>query len=357
MYYPQKKQSIWTILGILALIVIAVWLFVALKSVLTPFVTAAVLAYILNPLTHKLAQKMSRGKAAMLVMLFAFAIIIVLMMIVIPMLINQTQNLIAKIPQLFQWANNTAVPFINRIFHTQYSLDAGTFNQLWGEHNQAVQAALKKLAPSLLKQGGGIMAFVVNLMLLPFLLYYFLLDWQRWIDNIYTLIPLKFKPTVKRIAGNLDEVLGEFLRGQLSVMLIMGVVYGTGLMLTGLDNGFAIGMIAGLLVFVPYLGAFTGLLLATFAALLQFHSIGGLLAVWAVFMVGQFLESFIITPKIVGEKIGLSPLAVIFALTAFGELLGFVGMLLALPLAAMCVVLFREAVAKYHASDWYLNKE
>ena len=355
MYYPQKKQSIWTILGILALIIIAVWLFVALKSVLTPFVTAAVLAYILNPLTNKLAQRMSRGKAAMLVMLFAFAIIIVLMMIVIPMLINQTQNLIAKIPQLFQWANNTAVPFINRIFHTQYSLDAATFNQLWGEHNQAVQAALKKLAPSLLKQGGGIMAFVVNLMLLPFLLYYFLLDWQRWIDNIYTLIPLKFKPTVKRIAGNLDEVLGEFLRGQLSVMLIMGVVYGTGLMLTGLDNGFAIGMIAGLLVFVPYLGAFTGLLLATLAAVLQFNSIGGLVAVWSVFLVGQFLESFIITPKIVGEKIGLSPLAVIFALTAFGELLGFVGMLLALPLAAMCVVLFREAVAKYHDSDWYLN--
>lgn len=355
MYYPQKKQSIWTILGILALIFLALWLFVALKSVLTPFVTAAVLAYILNPLTEKLSRKMSRGKAAMLVMLLTIAIIIVLMMIIVPMLINQTQNMIAKIPQLFQWVNNKAVPFINNLLHTNYALDAGTFNQLWAEHNQTVQAALTKLAPSLLKQSGGIIAFVVNLMLLPFLLYYFLLDWQRWIDNIYALIPVKYKPTVQRIAGDLDQVLGEFLRGQLSVMIIMGVIYGVGLMLTGLDNGFAIGMIAGLLVFVPYLGAFTGLLLATLAAVLQFNSIGGLIAVWSVFMVGQFLESFIITPKIVGEKIGLSPLAVIFALTAFGELLGFVGMLLALPLAAMCVVLFREAVAKYHNSDWYLN--
>lgn len=355
MYYPKRQQSIWTILGILALIVAAVWLFVALKSVLTPFVTAAVLAYILNPLTNKLAQKMSRSKAAMLVMLLTFAVVVVLMMIVIPMLIHQTQSLIAKIPQLFQWANNTAIPFINRLFHTQYSMDAGTFNQLWAEHNQSVQAALKKLAPSLLKQSGGVIAFVVNLMLLPFLLYYFLFDWQRWINNIYALIPVRFVPTVERIAHNLDEVLGEFLRGQLSVMLIMGVVYGTGLMLTGLDNGFAIGMIAGLLVFVPYLGAFTGLLLATFAALLQFNSWGGIIAVWCVFGVGQFLESFIITPKIVGEKIGLSPLAVIFALTAFGELLGFVGMLLALPLAAMCVVLFREATEKYHQSDWYLS--
>ncbi|MBR5675885.1 MAG: AI-2E family transporter, partial [Neisseriaceae bacterium] len=218
MYYPQKKQSIWTILGILALIIAAVWLFVALKSVLTPFVTAAVLAYILNPLTEKLSRKMSRGKAAMLVMLLTIAIIIVLMMIIVPMLINQTQNMIAKIPQLFQWVNNKAVPFVNNLLHTNYALDAGTFNQLWAEHNQTVQAALTKRAPSLLKQSGGIIAFVVNLMLLPFLLYYFLLDWQRWIDNIYALIPVKYKPTVQRIAGDLDQVLGEFLRGQLSVM-------------------------------------------------------------------------------------------------------------------------------------------
>ncbi len=355
MYYPQKKQSIWTILGILALIATCVWLFVALKSVLTPFVTAAVLAYILNPITNKLSQKMSRQRASMLVMMLSVSVIIVLMMIVVPMLINQTQNMIAKIPQLFQWTSNTALPFFNRIFHTHYTLDAATFNQLWSEHNKTFQSALTKLAPSILKQGGGIVTFIVNLMLLPFLLYYFLLDWQRWIKNIYSLIPVRFATTVKRVAGDLDKVLGEFLRGQISVMIIMGMVYGVGLMLAGLDNGFAIGMIAGLLVFVPYLGAFTGLLLATLAAVLQFNSIGGLVAVWSVFAVGQFLESFIITPKIVGEKIGLSPLAVIFALTAFGELLGFVGMLLALPLAAMCVVLFREAVTKYHESDWYLK--
>ena len=140
------------------------------------------------------------------------------------------------------------------------------------------------------------------------------------------------------------------------VMLIMGVIYGTGLMLTGLDSGFAIGMIAGILVFVPYLGAFTGLLLATVAALLQFGSWQGLFTVWTVFAVGQLLESFLITPKIVGDRIGLSPFWVIFSLMAFGQLMGFTGMLIGLPLAAICLVLLRESSQVYFASNFYNHK-
>ena len=154
----------------------------------------------------------------------------------------------------------------------------------------------------------------------------------------------------------MDEVLGEFLRGQLMVMLIMGVVYGVGLMLTGLDSGFAIGMIAGILVFIPYLGAFTGLLLATVAALLQFGTWHGLIMVWVVFGIGQFLESFIVTPKIVGDRIGLSPFWVIFSLMAFGQLMGFVGMLAGLPLAAVTLVLLREGAAAYFGSRFYKHK-
>ena len=141
------------------------------------------------------------------------------------------------------------------------------------------------------------------------------------------------------------------------VMLIMGMLYGTGLMLTGLDSGFAIGMVAGILVFVPYLGAFTGLLLATLAAVLQFNTWGGLLAVWGVFAVGQLLESFLITPKIVGDRIGLSPFWVIFSLMAFGQLFGFVGMLIALPLAAICLVLIQEGKQFYLNSHFYQREE
>ena len=155
----------------------------------------------------------------------------------------------------------------------------------------------------------------------------------------------------------MDNVLGEFLRGLLMVMLIMGLIYGFGLMFVGLDSGFAIGMIAGILVFVPYLGAFTGLLLATLAALLQFGSWQGLLMVWGVFAVGQFLESFFITPQIVGDRIGLSPFWVIFSLMAFGQLMGFVGMLVGLPLAAVTLVLLREGANAYFKSGFYRQEQ
>lgn len=210
--------------------------------------------------------------------------------------------------------------------------------------------------PTLMRQSTQVIAGVSNFLLLPFLLYYFLLDWKRWSNGIQALIPRRFVDTYMRITGNMDSVLGEFLRGQLTVMLIMGLVYGMGLMLTGLDSGFAIGMIAGILVFVPYLGAFTGLLLASLAAVLQFGSWPGVLMVWGVFAVGQFLESFFITPKIVGDRIGLSPFWVIFSLMAFGQLMGFVGMLIGLPLAAVTLVLLREGVNAYFASHFYKHR-
>ena len=207
-----------------------------------------------------------------------------------------------------------------------------------------------------MRQSGNVISGMSNLILLPLLLYYFLLDWKRWSYGISALVPRRFIDTYTRITSNMDEVLGEFLRGQLMVMLIMGLVYGVGLMLVGLDSGFAIGMIAGILVFIPYLGAFTGLLLATVAALLQFGTWNGLIMVWVVFAIGQFLESFIVTPKIVGDRIGLSPFWVIFSLMAFGQLMGFVGMLAGLPLAAVTLVLLREGVNAYFHSRFYKHK-
>ena len=207
-----------------------------------------------------------------------------------------------------------------------------------------------------MRQSGNVISGMSNLILLPLLLYYFLLDWKRWSYGISALVPRRFIDTYTRITSNMDEILGEFLRGQLMVMLIMGLVYGVGLMLVGLDSGFAIGMIAGILVFIPYLGAFTGLLLATVAALLQFGTWNGLIMVWVVFAIGQFLESFIVTPKIVGDRIGLSPFWVIFSLMAFGQLMGFVGMLAGLPLAAVTLVLLREGVNAYFHSRFYKHK-
>lgn len=352
---PQTEKRPWTpwLVG-LALTASVVWLVMALQSVLTPFVVAGILAYILNPLVEKLRSRgVARPLAAMLVMLFALLMLALLLLIIVPMLVTQFENLTSKLPDFIHWFKGKALPWLNSMLGMSIQLDSDYAANWVQQHMGSLREGISKAGPALVRQGGSILVTFSNLLLLPFLLYYFLLDWTRWTHGLNVLIPRRVLPVYKRIAGNMDKVLGEFLRGQIMVMLIMGLIYGVGLMLTGLDSGFAIGMVAGLLVFVPYLGAFTGLLLATVAAILQFDSWTGLLLVWAVFAVGQFLESFFITPKIVGDRIGLSPFWVIFALMAFGQLFGFVGMLLALPLAAMTLVLLQEGAHAYLSSKYY----
>ena len=356
--YRRRKHTYTPYLTGIAVFGGLLWLMHQLGSMLTPFVSAAILAYILNPLVEKLRDRgLKRGMAAMVVMLFALGLLTLLLLIIVPMLVNQFQNMLVKLPTLVAYVQDGLLPWINAKFRVNIALDMGSIDA-WLKANTAdIQDSLSKAVPMLMKQGGNVLLMAANMVLLPFLLYYFLLDWQRWNHGLKAMIPRRYVDTVNRITANMDRVLGEFLRGQLTVMLVMGTLYGVGLMLVGLDSGFAIGMVAGLLVFVPYLGAFVGLLLATLAALLQFNSLTGLLMVWAVFGIGQFIESFLITPKIVGDRIGLSPFWVIFALAAFGQLMGFVGMLLALPLAAICLVLFREGVDAYFKTGYYLREK
>lgn len=355
--YQKRRRGMQPWMAAVVALLVVIWLFYALGNILTPFLIAAVLAYILNPLVEKLRDRgMKRTLASMLVMVFALIVLLALVLIIVPMLVNQFNNLVSRLPQIVGYVQNTLLPWIQHFAGDYVSLDADSIVAWLQSHTGSLNEALQKIVPTVMKQGGNVVLGVTNLFLLPFLLYYFLLDWQRWAHGIRVLIPRRYVDTYSRISSNMDKVLGEFLRGQLTVMLVMGLVYGIGLMLTGLDSGFAIGMIAGILVFVPYLGAFTGLLLATVAALLQFGSWQGLLMVWAVFAVGQFLESFFITPKIVGERIGLSPFWVIFSLMAFGQLMGFIGMLIGLPLAAVSLVLLREGADAYFQSHFYRHK-
>lgn len=355
--YQKKTRGIkpWIIMGVV--LAVLVWLLYALGNILTPFIVAAVLAYVLNPLVEWLQRRrIKRGLASMMVMVFALSLLLALLLIIVPMLVGQFNNLLERLPQIVNFLQNVLLPWLNRIGGRFVQIDSASVIAWVQSHTGELSNTLKTVMPTLMRQSSNVLAGLSNLMLLPFLLYYFLLDWKRWSYGINALVPRRFVDTYTRITGNMDSVLGEFLRGQLTVMLIMGLVYGVGLMLVGLDSGFAIGMIAGILVFVPYLGAFTGLLLATVAAVLQFGSWSGLLMVWGVFAVGQFLESFIITPKIVGDRIGLSPFWVIFSLLAFGQLMGFVGMLVGLPLAAVTLVLVREGVSAYFGSHFYKHK-
>lgn len=356
--YLRRKNTIvpWIILGVVALVLF--WLLGQIRNILLPFVLAAILAYILNPLVDKLEKKgIKRVGGSMLVMLFCFFVLLSLILVIVPMLLSQLNALIDQIPSFLIFIQDKALPRINELLNTHYSIDlTGHFVATLIQDNAVViRSYLAKILPSIAQGGGVMITFVVNMVLLPFLLYYCLHDWPRWVDRMYKMVPRRWSSHVGHVTHRLDNVLGEFLRGQLLVMLIMGVIYGSLLSIVGLNSGFAIGMVAGILVFIPYLGAFTGLLLATVAALLQFDTVSGLLMVWGVFCIGQFLESFFITPYLLGERIGLTPLAVIFSLMAFGELMGFVGILLALPMAAICLVLIQEGLRIYYSSHFYLE--
>lgn len=354
-----EKKPVWLPWAAVAAVILAfAWLVAALRDILTPFIVAAVIAYILNPLVEKLRRfRIKRGVASMLVTLLALFVLFALMLIIVPMLITQFQNMMARLPQIISYTQDHLIPWINDHFSQYISINRETMTAWLKNHADTLQKGLSTIAPTLVERSSAMAIGLSNIILLPLLLYYFLLDWKRWSRDIQTLIPRRFINGYNRITREMDTVLGEFLRGQLAVMLIMGLIYGTGLALTRLDSGFAIGMIAGLLVFVPYLGAFTGLLLATLAALLQFDSWYSILWVWGVFCLGQFLESFFITPKIVGDRIGLSPFWVIFSLMAFGQLMGFVGMLIGLPLAAVSLVLLREGAALYLGSNFYRYRQ
>jgi predicted PurR-regulated permease PerM len=210
-----------------------------------------------------------------------------------------------------------------------------------------------KLFTSVTIGGLAVVGFFVNLILVPVVTFYLLRDWDKFMANIDALIPRRWHERVSGIVREIDSVLAEFLRGQLMVMLIMAVYYSAGLAVAGLQFALPIGIISGLLVFVPFVGSITGLVLSMLAAATQFTTLGAFGGVAAVFVIGQLIEGYVVTPRFVGDRIGLHPVAVIFALLAFGELFGFVGVLLALPLAAMVLVGLRHVRKEYVASNVY----
>ncbi|MBP6345338.1 MAG: AI-2E family transporter [Neisseriaceae bacterium] len=356
--YRRRNQALmpWVVFGLVLFVFIL--LITKIKGILTPFVVGAIFAYILSPFVTKLTKRrIKRTPAVLLVLLMAVIVVALFVAIVVPMLVHQFDALFQRLPGMVHFVQDRVLPKINSQFGTQLELDSKAMLSLLEDNSAQIRNFLNNYASQIIAGGSNVVGLMTNLFLMPFVLYYLLLDWPNLLARLGKLIPRRFIGDVKRITHNLHVVLREFISGQLLVMLIMGLIYGIGLWLTGLESGFAIGMVAGMLVFVPYVGAFLGLLLATMAAVLQFDAFTSILLVWAVFAIGQTIESFLVTPYLVGDRIGLSPLAVIFALMAFGELMGFVGMLLALPMAAITVVLAREGLERYEKSRFYQRKQ
>ncbi len=325
-----------------------------LSPMLTPFVAAAILAYICSPLQGRLcALGLPRTLSVLLVMAALLLLFAGLVLIMLPLLEKEVSLFVARLPDMIEMLRVRLQPRLQSMFGTGLQWDAAALKSLLMNHWQSAGGVAGKLLPWLSSSGGAIVGVLVNLLLIPVAMFYLLRDGHRMVDKLDELVPRHQHALVREIGGEVDSVLAEFLRGQISVMLLMSAFYSLALYLVGLEFALPVGILAGMLVFVPYLGMITGLLLATLAAAMQFTQFSDVLWVWAVFGAGQMLEGTLVTPWLVGERIGLHPLAVIFALMAFGQLFGFFGILLALPMSAILLVGLRYGKKWYLASGMY----
>ena len=282
-----------------------------LAPVLTPFMLGALLAYLGDPLVDRLeALKLSRTASVIVVFIVILLVVLTLPLVLLPLVEQQINSLVANIPKYIDWIQNTVVPF----FTAKLNIDPALFNtdalkQSIMSHWRDVGGIASRVAGAITKSGFALIALLANLVLVPVVTFYLLRDWDVLVEKIHAMIPCKQEPVISKLAKESDAVLGQFLRGQLTVMVALGAVYTIGLIFVGLDLALLVGMIAGLVSFVPYLGFIVGILAAGGAALVQFQELPPLLGVVAVFGVGQLLESFVFTPYFVGDRIGLQFLA------------------------------------------------
>ncbi len=326
-----------------------------LSPVLMPFAAAALLAYLGNPLVGRLAAlRLPRTLATAIVFCAMFLLLSLVPIVAFPLLERQVSVLVEQWPRYIDWLQNSLVPWIQGFL----GLEAGTLDleivrQALVDHWRQAGGIAAGLMSSVTRSWLALLSWLFNLVLIPVVTFYLLRDWPRLLDRITVLLPRPIEQDALRLARECDEVLATFLRGQLLVMICLGAIYSLGLWFAGLDLAVLIGMIAGLVSFVPYLGLIVGLSISGIATVMQFGDMTPLLAVVAVFAVGQLLESLVLTPLLVGDRVGLHPVAVIFAVLAGGQLFGAIGVLLALPVAAVLVVLLRELTRRYLASELY----
>lgn len=348
---PRIDPRFWSWL---AIALVAGSLVYVLSPILAPFLAGAILAYVLNPLVGRLTGRyLPRIVAVVLVLLFAFALLAALALVIVPLFVKELRLMSERLPAFLVWLNQEAAPWLKEHFAIEIQLDIATVKQLAGSMLSSNQGMVTGLLGSLKIGGLALLTFFVNLLLVPVVLFFLLRDWDVILARLDSLVPRHLHARARTILTEVDAVLAEFLRGQLIVMLVMSVYYAAALWVADLEFALPIGVITGLLVIVPYVGAATGIFLGTVAAVLQFDSFAGVAWVWLAFGIGQVLEGMAVTPMLVGERIGLHPVAVIFALLAFGQVFGFFGVLLALPASAALLVALRHMKAAYLAGSLY----
>jgi predicted PurR-regulated permease PerM len=347
----QRKTLTWIALALAAAVLL--WL---LAPVLTPFLIGAGLAYALAPAVERLvARRWPRAAAVVVVEVAAIIAVLALALLIVPILSKELPQLKQQIPLLADKLDATLSPWLAQ-FGLHVTLDSASIKAMALKLLDAnVEDWLRRALSSARIGGSYVLAIVGNAVLIPLVLFYLLMDWPKLLDRVRELVPPRMREQTDSFLVECDVVLGQYLRGQLLVMLVLAMYYAVALRLFGFDLAVPVGVFTGLAVFIPYLGFGLGLVLGLLAAVLQFANWYGLVAVAVVYGFGQLFESFYLTPRLVGERIGLSPLTVIFALLAFGQLFGFVGVLIALPLSAVLLVAARRLKNLYVNSALYLG--
>jgi len=350
----QNQIKAW--LALLLVLGLLLWL---LRGIMLPFVLGIGLAYLLNPIVEKLTRiGVHRGPATLMVMLVVVILVAALILTLLPVLVQQAFGLVRNIPGYFQQLQaflETQVPRLELWLGPQRMQELETgLEQLFTDWI----GLLTNVTGQIMQQGMGLISILTVMIVTPVVAVYMLMDWQRMVDGIDSLLPPKHKPEVRALLADMDVAFGGFLRGQGAVLLILAAYYGVSLSLAGLHFGLAIGIIAGLFSFIPYLGSFLGFILSIGVGLVQFWPDPIMISVIVViYMFGQLFESYFLYPKLVGSSIRLHPVWMMFAIFAFGLLFGIVGVLIAVPLAAISGVLIRWAVSKYKTSPLYLSGE
>lgn len=340
-------------LGALALVVLTVW---SLGSVLTPFLVGAGLAYVCDPIVDRL-ERLGLSRTAGVIVVFAVVAVVwaLLLLLLLPQLQQQINTLIQNLPRYVDWIQLALAPYLGGMGPGGGPLDVESIKTLIAENWGTAGGFATSLAKQAFSSGTALLALAMNLLLIPVIMFYLLRDWDHMVAWIRAQLPRRYVGTISDLAIETDRVLGQFIRGQMVVMSVLGAIYIVGLWLAGLELALVIGLGAGLVSFVPYVGVISGLLVSSIAMLVQTGEPFQLIWVFVVFGTGQVLEQVVLQPLLLGDAIGLHPVWVIFAILAGGQLLGFVGVLIALPVAAAVAVLVRYGGRQWRSSRLYLD--
>ncbi|HKW79596.1 MAG TPA: AI-2E family transporter [Casimicrobiaceae bacterium] len=354
--HAQQRQqlSLQQYLWIAGVALLCLLLLHWLGPILTPFLIGAILAYIGRPAVGWAERhRVPRTVGALLVLIITLLLVLGLVLVLSPLVHSEFAQLVSRLPDLAALLQTQLAPWLEDKLGVTLQLDLASIKEMIADNLASAKELSLKLMTGLKAGGTLVLAIAINLALIPVVMFYLLRDWNQMLLRIEELTPRRWLAKVRAVAAEVDDVLAEFLRGQASVMIVLATYYAVALWIAGLQFAVPIGILTGLLVFVPYVGFGLGLVLGTLAALLQWHGWPGFIAVLAVYGIGQLLENYVLVPWLVGDRIGLHPLAVIFALLAFGQLFGFAGVLLALPASAVLLVALRHLRKAYNESALY----